>query len=77
MDVIVVDVDHASVLVDNDFVVGRILIYVSLEISMKNSDSFFDLFIAGFLPVSLVKLFSIARGLNFTPFMDSFCIGNV
>ena len=46
----------------SDFVVGRILLYFSHEISMTISDSLFDLVVAGLLHISGVKLFSIVKG---------------
>ena len=49
----------------NDFVLGSILLSLLFEISMKSSDSLFDLKIAGFIPISWVKLFPVAHGLNF------------
>ena len=55
------------------FLVGRILLCFSFDISMTNSDSFFDLMDAGFLPVSLVKFFSIAHGLKFL-FLSGFIL---
>ena len=42
------------------------------EISMTNSNSLFDLILASLLPISWVRLFSIAHGLNF--FLFSGCI---
>ena len=48
----------------SDVIVGRILLTFSFEISMINSDSLFNLIIAGLLQISWVRLFSIALGLN-------------
>ena len=48
----------------SDVIVGRILLYFSFEISMTNSDFLFDLMVAGLLPISWVRLFSIAHVLN-------------
>ena len=47
----------------SDVIVGRILLSFSFEISMTNSQSLFDLIVAGLLPTSQVKLISIAHGL--------------
>ena len=42
---------------------------------MTNSDSLFDLVVAGLLPISLVKLFSIAHELKFFySFLDRFAL---
>ena len=69
-DVIVVDKDQAFASVDfvaseyfnfNSLELWRILIYFSFEISMTNSDSFFDLMESGSVPISWVKLYFIAR----------------
>ena len=57
--------------------VGRF--FFSFEILMTNSDSLFDLMVAGLLPISLVKLFSITHGLNVFFFSGSIlylkCVG--
>ena len=59
--------------------VGRILLTFSFEISMTNSTSFFDPMLAGFLPISFVKLFPIAYGSNFLlfhgPILHLKCVG--
>ena len=47
------------------FIVGKFLLSFSFETSMTNSNSLFDLMVAGLLPIYWVKLFSIAHGLNF------------
>ena len=44
--------------------VGKILLSISFEISMINSDLLVDLMVAGLVPISWVRLFSIAHGLN-------------
>ena len=49
----------------SEFVVGGVLLYFLFENSMTNSDSLFDLMVAGFLPISWVKLFSTAYGLSY------------
>ena len=63
----------------SDFIVERSLLLLSLEISMTNLDSLIDLMVAGLLPISRVKLFSIAYGLNFLFFSGSIlhlkCVG--
>ena len=63
----------------SDVIVGRILLSFSFEISMINSDSLVDLMVAGLLPISWVKLFSIAHGLNVLFFSGSIlhlkCVG--
>ena len=46
----------------------------SFEILMTNSDSLFDLMIAGLLPISWVDLISTAHGLNVIFFSGSICI---
>ena len=46
----------------SDVIFGRILLSCSFEISMKNSDSLFDLIVTGLISIFWVKLFSIARG---------------
>ena len=64
---------------DSDVIVGRFLLSFSLEILMTNSDSLFDLMVAGLLPISWLKLFSIAHGLNVLFFCVSIlhlkCVG--
>ena len=63
----------------SDFIVGKILLSFSLEVSMTNSDLFFVLMVAGLLPNSWVNLFYIAHGFNFLLFSRSIlhlrCIG--
>ena len=63
----------------SDVVVERTLISFSFEIFMTNSDSLFDLMVADLLPISLMKLFSIAHGLNVIFFSGSIlhlkCVG--
>ena len=48
----------------SNVIVGKVLLSFSFEILMTNSDSLFDLMIAGLLPISWVRFFSIAHGLN-------------
>ena len=52
---------------------------VIVEISMINSDSLFDFMVAGLLPISWVRLFSIGHGLNALFFSGSIlhvkCVG--
>ena len=55
----------------NDFIVGRIWLSSSLDISMTNSDSLFDFMVSGLLPTTWVKLFSIIYVLNFPFFPES------
>ena len=55
----------------NDCIAGRILLSFSLEHSMTNSDSLFDLIAANLRPFSWAKLFSIAHGLIFLFFSGS------
>ena len=63
----------------SDIIVGRILLSYLFEISMINSDSLFDLMVAGLVPISWVKLFHIGHGLNILFFSGSIlhlnCIG--
>ena len=64
----------------SDGKVGRFLLYFSFEVSMLNSDSLVDLMVAGLLPISWVRLFSITCGLNVLFVSASIlhvkCVGN-
>ena len=53
----------------SDFILGRILLSFSLESSMINSDTLFDLMVESLLPFFWAKLFYIAHGLNFAFFL--------
>ena len=49
-----------------DFIVGRSLFSFPFVISIANSDPLFDLMKAGQLPISWVRIFSIAHGFEFS-----------
>ena len=63
----------------SNVIVGRILLSITFEISMINSVSLVDLMVARLLPISWVRLFSIAHGLNVPFFSGSVlhvkCVG--